>query len=374
MTDPLQNIQLKLKAGQRFSGEDGLELFKSTDILAIGKMAQQVREKLHGRRAFYAVNLHLNPTNICSTRCAFCSFFRDASAPDAYAMTHEEIEKKIREALDRFQINEVHIVGGHNPALGFDHYLEMIRRIRALGPKLFIKAFSATEIDDLAKKAGRSWAEVLRQLKEAGLNGMPGGGAEIFEPSIRNKICPQKISGEEWIQIHRTAHGAGLKTNATMLYGHFETPEHRVAHLLKLRELQDETKGFLAFVPLPFRNPGRLPKSTLGAGTESGSGETTGYLGLKVLSISRLLLDNIPHIKVHGAATGLKFVQAALSFGIDDAGGTNLYEKVMHEAGSRAPEGLSSDDLVRCIKDAGYEPCRVDSSYQFHEIQGVSLQ
>lgn len=373
MTDPLQNIRKKIVSGERLDLRDGLKLFQSNDILSIGRMAQELREKLHGRHAFYAVNLHLNPTNICSTRCAFCSFSRDASAPDAYAMTHEEIEKKIREALDRFQINEVHIVGGHNPALGFDHYLEMIRRIRALGPKLFIKAFSATEIDDLAKKAGLSWGEILHQLKEAGLNGMPGGGAEIFDPSVRAKICPQKISGEEWLQIHRTAHRAGLKTNATMLYGHFESPEHRVAHLLKLRELQDETQGFLAFVPLPFRHPGRLSKLTPGASADSVTEETTGYLDLKVLSISRLLLDNIPHIKVHGAATGLKFVQAALSFGVDDAGGTNLHEKVMREAGSRAPEGLSSDDLDRCIRDAGYEPCRVNSSYQFQETEGVPI-
>ena len=350
MIDPLQDIQKKIASGERLDLRDGLNLFQSSDILSIGKMAQDLREKLHGRRAFYAVNFHLNPTNICAIRCEFCSFSRDASAPDAYAMTHGEIEKKIRKALDRFQINEVHIVGGHNPALGLEYYLEMIRRIRNLGPKLFIKAFSAAEIDDLAKKAGLSWAEILRQFKEAGLNGMPGGGAEIFDPSVRAKICPKKISGDDWLEIHRTAHELSLRTNATMLYGHDEAPEHRVAHLLKLRDLQDETKGFLAFVPLPFQHPDRHR-------------ESTGFLDLKVLSISRLLLDNIPHIKVHGAAAGLKFVQAALSFGVDDAGGTNLHERVMREAGGPESKELSSGDLVRCIKDAGYEPCCVDSSY-----------
>ncbi len=350
----LQDIQQKLKAGERLSLEDGRALFESTDILTIGRMAQDVRERLHGRRAFYAVNLHLNPTNICSTRCEFCAFSRDAGALDAYALTLDEIEKKVRTAVEQFQINEVHIVGGHNPALGFDYYLEMLRRLRRIDSKIFIKAFSAPEIDDMAKRAGISWEEVLTQLKGAGLSGMPGGGAEIFDPEVRAKLCPGKISGEEWLGVHRTAHGLGIKTNATLLYGHIETAVHRVAHLLKLRDLQDETGGFSAFVPLAYHPQNNALK---------GARETTGFLDLKMISISRLLLDNIPHIKAHGSATNLKFIQAALSFGADDMGGTNLQERVMHEAGSRSPEGLGAADLVRCIRDAGYTPCRVDSSY-----------
>lgn len=331
-----------------------MALFKSTDLLAVGRMAHEVRERMHGRRAFYAVNLHLNPTNICSSRCEFCAFSRDTGAPDAYALTLDEIEEKVREAVRRYCINEVHIVGGHNPALGFDYYLEMLRRIRRISEEIFIKAFSAPEIDFMAKCSGLSWAEVLHRLKEAGLDGMPGGGAEIFDPGVRAQICPKKISGEEWLRIHRAAHGAGIQTNATMLYGHIETDVQRVAHLLKLRELQDETHGFNAFVPLAY-NPGN--------NALKGAKETSGFLDLKVLSISRLLLDNIPHIKAHGSATDLKFVQAALSFGADDMGGANLHEKVLREAGSRASEGLSSDDLIRCIRDAGFEPCLVDSSY-----------
>ncbi len=338
----------------RLSFDDGLALFGSTDILAIGRMAQDVRERLHGRRAFYAVNLHLNPTNICSTRCEFCAFSRDAGDPDAYALTLDEIEEKVREAIAKSKINEVHIVGGHNPALGLDHYLEMMRRIRRLDGKIFIKAFSAPEIDNMAKGSGLSWEEVLRRFKEAGLNGMPGGGAEIFDPEVRRKLCPDKISAEEWLGVHRTAHGLGLKTNATLLYGHIETAAQRVTHLLKLRDLQDETGGFSAFVPLAYHTQNNALK---------GVRETTGFLDLKMISISRLLLDNIPHIKAHGSATDLKFVQVALSFGADDMGGTNLQERVMREAGGRSPEGLSSADLVRCVKDAGYEPCLVDSSY-----------
>jgi aminodeoxyfutalosine synthase len=410
MDDPrnsFREIQLEVSRQERLSFEDGLKLFQSSDILSIGRMAHEVRERMHGRRAFYAVNLHINPTNICSTRCEFCAFSRDADAPDAYALTLDEIEQRVREAVDRHQINEVHIVGGHNPALGLDYYLEMLRRIRKIKSgepflaqrathnaqrirleplrcalpvercareKIFIKAFSAPEIDFMAKRSGLSWAEVLRRLKESGLDGMPGGGAEIFDPGVRAKICPKKITGEEWLEIHRTAHGLGIKTNATMLYGHVETDEQRVAHLLKLRELQDETHGFSAFVPLAYQNlhGEQTPSETPGVGIRATQGVkrvreplsiTSGYLDLKMLSISRLLLDNVPHIKAHGSATDLKFVQAALSFGADDMGGTNLHEKVMREAGSRAPQGLSSEDLVRCIRDAGFESCLVNSAY-----------
>lgn len=354
LQSPLKDIYQKVQDQERLSFEEGVRLFKSTDILTLGRMADEIRRRLHDRRAFYAVNLHINPTNICSTRCDFCAFSRDAGAPDAYALTLDEVEQKVREAINRFQINEVHIVGGHNPALGLDYYLEMMRRIRRISHEVFIKAFSAPEIDFMAQRSELSWNEVLHRFKDAGLNGMPGGGAEIFDPAVRARTCPKKISGETWLGIHRAAHGTGLLTNATMLYGHVETDEQRVAHLLKLRELQDETHGFCAFVPLAY-NPQH--------NSLKGIHETSGFLDLKILSISRLLLDNIPHIKAHGSATDLKFAQVALSFGADDFGGTNLHEKVLREAGSRAPEGLSSEDLIRCIMDAGFEPRLVNSSY-----------
>lgn len=350
----LKDVFQKTQDQERLSFEDGVRLFKSTDILAIGRMAHQVRERMHGRHAFYARNLHLNPTNICSAHCEFCAFSRDAGAPGAYTLTLDEIEQKVRDAVDHWGINEVHIVGGHNPALEFDYYLEMIRRIRQLSEEIFIKAFSAPEIDFMAKQSGFSCTEVLRRLKEAGLNSMPGGGAEIFDPEVRAKLCPRKISGEIWIEIHRIAHQTGIPTNATMLYGHIETDEQRVSHLLKLRELQDETHGFYAFVPFAYQ-----PENNGLRGVELASG----FFDLKVLSISRLLLDNIPHVKVYGSATDLKFVQVALSFGADDMGGTNLQEKVMREAGSHAFEGVHSDDLIRCATDAGFEPCLVDSAY-----------
>lgn len=358
MGDPqgiLQEIQLKIARQERLSFSDGVALFESPDLLAIGAMAHAVRQRLHGFRAFYALNLHLNPTNICTTRCEFCAFSRDAGDLDAYALTLDEIEARVKRAVAE-GINEVHLVGGHNPELGLEYYLEMIRRIRAIqgAASLFMKAFSAPEIDFMSRRSGLPWTEVLQRLKEAGLDGMPGGGAEIFDAEVRRKLCPDKISAEEWLGVHRVAHGLGIRTNATLLYGHIETAEQRVAHLLKLRELQDETGGFLAFVPLAFN-----PRNSALKGVQ----ETSGFLDLKMLSISRILLDNIPHIKAHGSATDLKFVQTALSFGADDVGGTNLQERVMREAGSRAPQGLSSEDLVRCIKAAGFQPCLVTSSY-----------
>ncbi len=362
MPQAFQNIRRKILSSERLTFEDGIELFRSTDILSIGALAQQARESMHGRRVFYASNLHLNYTNICTTRCEFCAFSRDAGAPDAYALALEEIESRVREAVEQHGINEVHIVGGHNPALGLDYYVAMIERIRRVGPSLFIKAFSATEIEDLARRSGLTVTAVLETLKRAGLDGLPGGGAEIFDPPMRQKICPEKISGETWLEVHRTAHRLGLKSNATMLYGHGETDEARVAHLLKLRELQDETRGFSAFVPLAcIGSQAFLSSKSLKSGADL---FTSGYLDLKILSISRLLLDNIPHIKIHWIATGLKFAQAALSFGADDLGGTNLGENVMRAAGSRSPRDLSSEDLVRCIRSAGFEPCFVDSSYQ----------
>ena len=354
-SSPFRRIHRKVTSQERLDLKDGLELFRSSDILSIGALAQLVRERMHGRRVFFAVNLHLNYTNICTTRCKFCAFSCDADAPDAYTLELEEIESRVREAMKHREINEVHIVGGHNPALKLDYYVAILEKIRGVSASLFIKAFSAPEIEDLARRSGLTVAAVLETLKRAGLDSLPGGGAEIFDPRTRQRICPEKISGETWLEVHRTAHRLGLKSNATMLYGHGETDEARIAHLLQLRGLQDETRGFSAFVPLAY-NPGNDPLLE--------AQETSGFLDLKVLSISRLILDNIPHIKVHWAATDLKLAQAAFSFGADDCGGTNLGENVMHAAGSRSPRDLSSGNLVRCIRDAGFEPCFVDSSYQ----------
>lgn len=351
-----QDIYEKIQAGNRLTLEDGVRLYKTNDLATLGALAQTVRARINGNRVFYSINLHMNHTNVCTLRCLFCAFSRRPEEEGGYTFTPEEIQQKVKDAMAKWQINEVHIVGGHNPDLMMDYYIKTFKLIREVSPTIYIKALTAPEIDDLSNRCGITPFEVLRQLKEAGLDGMPGGGAEIFSPKTRKKICHEKISAETWLGIHETAHGLGLRTNATMLYGHIETDEDRVDHVLRLRELQDKTKGFYSFIPLAY-NAENTPMKKLG--------EAGGYLDLKVYAISRLLFDNIPHIKAHWITTGLKMGQVALSFGVDDLGGTNLNEKIVHDAGSETPVDLSRQELEELIKYAGYEPCLVDSSYQY---------
>lgn len=352
----LADIHEKVTAGERLSFEDGVRLYKSNDLAALGGLAQIARRRINENRVYFSVNLHINHTNVCTLRCLFCAFSRRPGQEGGYTFTPEEIQNKVREAIEKWQINEVHIVGGHNPDLKMDYYIRTLELIREVSPAIYIKALTAPEIDDLAVRCGLSYQEVLNQLKEAGLDGMPGGGAEIFHPRTRMKICKEKISADTWLEIHRLAHQAGLRTNATMLYGHIESDEDRVDHVLRLREVQDETQGFYSFIPLAY-NAENTPMQKLG--------EAGGFLDLKVYAVSRLLFDNIPHIKAHWITTGLKLAQVALSFGIDDLGGTNLNEKIVHDAGSETPVDLSRQELEHLIRTAGYEPCLVDSSYQY---------
>ena len=353
---PLSGIHEKITAGERLSFEDGVRLYRSNDLAALGELAQMVRRRLNGDRVYFSVNLHMNHTNVCTLRCLFCAFARRPGEDGGYTFSPAEIQTKVREAIEKWQINEVHIVGGHNPDLGMDYYVDMLLKIREVSPSIYIKALTAPEIDDLANRSGISYRDVLVQLKEVGLDGMPGGGAEIFHPQTRKRICKDKIDADTWLGIHKIAHGLGLRTNATMLYGHIETDEDRVDHVLRLREVQDETKGFYSFIPLSY-NAENTPMGKIG--------EAGGFLDLKVYAVSRLLFDNIPHLKAHWITTGLKMGQVALSFGIDDLGGTNLNEKIVHDAGSETPVDLSRQDLEHLINSAGYEPCLVDSSYQY---------
>ena len=352
----LKDIYEKVEAGTRLDFEDGLRLYQTQDLAALGTLAQIVRRRLNANRVFYSVNLHMNHTNVCTLRCLFCAFARRPGEEGGYTFSPQEIQDKVREAIETWNINEVHIVGGHNPDLGMDYYLQMLRLIREVSPGIYIKALTAPEIDDLANRGDLSYRDVLLQLREAGLDGMPGGGAEIFAPRTRQKICKDKINADTWLEIHRIAHELGLRTNATMLYGHIESDEDRVDHVLRLRSLQDETRGFYSFIPLSY-NAENTPMGKLG--------EAGGFLDLKVYAVSRLLFDNIAHIKAHWITTGLKMGQVALSFGVDDLGGTNLNEKIVHEAGSETPTDLSRQDLEHLIRSAGYEPCLVDSSYQY---------
>ncbi len=354
----LQDIAEKVQAGERLSFEEGVRLYRTPDLHALGFLAQTVRQRLNGRNVYYSVNLHLNHTNICSISCMFCSFSRKPGEADGYAFTLDEIEAKVRSAVEKWNINEVHIVGGHHPDLNMDYYIGMFQRIRTAFPHLYIKALTAPEIDDLAVRCKLSNEEVLKQLMAAGLDGMPGGGAEIFAEKTRQKICREKITATEWLSIHEKAHQLGLRTNCTMLYGHIESNEDRVDHVLRLRKLQDQTHGFQSFILLSYQaENNRLAKL----------GEPGGLLDLRALAVSRLLFDNVPHIKAHWTTTNLKFAQVALSFGCDDLGGLNLNEKIMHDAGSATPLDLSKSEMERLIRDAGYEPCIVDSSYETAE-------
>ena len=352
----LADIQEKIESGVRLSFEDGARLYQSNDLATLGYLASIVRRRLAGNRVFYSVNLHLNHTNVCTARCLFCAFARRPGEAGGYTFSLDEIQAHVREAIEKWHINEVHIVGGHNPELGLDYYVGMVKKIREAAPDLYIKALTAAEIQDIADREGIPTREVLVALKEAGLDGMPGGGAEIFAERVRRKVCPDKVTADQWLQIHREAHGLGLRTNCTMLYGHIETPEERVDHVLRLRELQDETHGFYSFIPLAY-NAENTPMGKIG--------EPGGFTDLKVLAVSRLLFDNIPHLKGHWVTHGIKMAQVALSFGVDDLGGTNLNEKIIHDAGSETPTDLSESDLQHFIREAGYEPTLVDSSYQF---------
>ena len=353
---PLSDIREKVETGERLSFEDGLRLYQTSDLTSLGQLATIVRRRLNGTRVFYSVNLHLNHTNVCTARCLFCAFARRPGEAGGYTFSLDEIQAKVRAAIEKWHINEVHIVGGHNPELGLDYYIGMIKTIRKAAPEIYIKALTAAEIQDIALREKISTREVLIALKDAGLDGMPGGGAEIFAGRVRKKVCPDKVTADEWLAIHRIAHELGLRTNATMLYGHIETIEERVDHVIRLRELQDETKGFYSFIPLAY-NAENTPMGKIG--------EPGGLTDLKVYAVSRLLFDNVPHLKGHWITNGLKMAQVALSFGVDDLGGTNLNEKIIHDAGSETPTDLSESDLQHLIRSAGYEPVLVDSSYQY---------
>lgn len=343
----------KVMAQERLDFEDGLSLYRSTDLLGVGYLANIVRERHHGNKAYYIINQHLNYSNVCINGCKFCAFGKEAGHPLAYEMSQEEILAKIRERLDE-PVTEIHIVGGLHPDLPFSYYLDMLRGIKALRPTVHLQAFTAVEIHHLAGIAGLDIAETLTALREAGLGSLPGGGAEVFSPRIRQSLCAKKLSPEGWLEVCQTAHRLGLNTNATMLYGHHETLEERVQHLMRLREAQDETGGFLTFIPLAFHAANtELPDLP----------ETTGFDDLKNLAVARLMLDNFPHIKAFWIMVGPKIAQLALSFGADDIDGTVIEERITHMAGAQTAQGLTRAELHHLIREAGREPVERDTLY-----------
>jgi aminodeoxyfutalosine synthase len=349
----LIDIYEKVRAEKSLSFADGVKLYNSHDLLSLGFLANIARERKNGNRAYFIRNQHINYTNICVNRCKFCAFSKDRGDPGAYEMTVEEIGEKVRENLSQ-PVSEVHIVGGLNPKFPYSYYLEMLRTIKKIRPLIHIQAFTAVEIAFIAEMGKKSIEDTLNDLKGAGLGSLPGGGAEVFSPRIRQELCPKKLDPESWIEVAKTAHRMGIPGNATMLYGHLETKDELVEHLIKLREAQAESRGFLAFIPLAF-HPQNTGLDHLPA--------TTGFDDLKNLAISRLILDNFPHIKAFWIMITPKVSQVSLAFGVDDIDGTVTEEKITHSAGAATPQSLTLKELVGMIKKAGKQPVERDTLY-----------
>jgi len=353
----IEQIQKKVFSNKRLTRKDGIELFRSNDILSLGRMASHVARKKNGDNAYFVRNMHINPTNICVNRCKFCAFSKTKGEPGAYEMTLQDILNKARGANKK--IREFHIVSGLHPDLPYEWYLGMLRALKQEFPKVHLKSFTAVEIDYLSRISGLSLKNTLQKLKEAGLGSMPGGGAEIFDPTVRNTLCAEKITGKRWLEVIKTAHCAGLKTNATMLYGHIETYEHRIDHLIKLRELQDKTNGFQAFIPLSFQPQNSQIKKSV---------YTTGFDDLKTLAVSRLMLDNFDHIKAYWVMLGEKIAQVSLSFGVDDLDGTVVDERIAKAAGGTTDGSMTKDEIVYLIKQADRIPVERDTVYNVIKV------
>src|SRR3954468_22584166 len=347
-------VRDRVMAGERLNQQDGLTLYGTGDILAVGWLANQVRERLHGDRAYFNVNRHLNPTNVCVAACRLCAFGRKKDTPGAYTMALEEAFETAASGYTE-AVTEFHIVGGLHPDLPFQYFLDLISGLKQRFPQVHLKAFTMVEIAFLAKRAKLTIAQALEQLKLAGVDSLPGGGAEIFNDRVRRVICDHKIDGDQWLDVARSVHEIGLKSNCTMLYGHVENEEDRVDHLVRLRDLQDQTHGFQTFIPLAF-HPDNTPLQHLP--------KTTGMLDIKQIAIGRLMLDNIPHIKAYWQMLTPKIAQVSLRFGADDLDGTVIEEKIYHDAGATTPQGMRRQELVRLIREAGREPIERDTMYR----------
>jgi len=353
--DPrLEPIAAKVLAGQRLDAADGLALYRTPDLLALGWLANHVREQRHGNVCYFNVNRHINPTNVCVAHCKLCAFGRDPNAPGAYTFALEEIWQRAEQGV-REGATEFHMVGGLHPDLPFQYFLDMMRGLKQRFPGVHLKDFTMVEVGYFSRISKLSIRDTLLALKDAGVDSLPGGGAEIFNPRVRKIICDHKVSGQQWLNIARTAHQIGLPSNATMLYGHIETDEERVEHLLLLRNLQDETSGFVAFIPLAFHpeNTGlsHLPKPS-------------GFTDLKMIAVSRLLLDNFDHIKAYWIMLTPRIAQIALRFGADDLDGTVVEEKIYHDAGATTDQFTPRAQLERLIREAGRIPVERDTLYR----------
>jgi aminodeoxyfutalosine synthase len=352
--DPrLEPIAAKVLAGQRLDFADGLTLYGSSDVLAVGWLANHVRERMHGDITYFNVNRHINPTNVCVAACKLCAFGRKKGDPLGYTMALEEAYATAASGYSE-AVTEFHIVGGLHPDLPLEYFLDLVHGLKVRFPKVHIKAFTMVEVAFFARRAKLTIEQTLIKLRDAGVDSMPGGGAEIFAPRVRSIICDHKIDGSEWLETARLAHKLGFRSNATMLYGHIENDEDRVDHLLKLRDLQDETGGFQTFIPLAF-HPENTPLDHLPV--------TTGLTDIRQIAVSRLLLDNFAHIKAYWQMLTPKIAQIALRFGADDLDGTVIEEKIYHDAGATTPQGMTRKELCRLITEAGRVPVERDTLY-----------
>lgn len=354
MDKKMLEIQEKVKDNIRLSREDGLYLYNSGDLLDLGELARWKKFQVSDRNVFFNVNRHINLTNICVSRCKFCAFGVDENGKGGpYLMSVDEAFDYGAAAVD-YGITEFHIVSALHPHMPFDYYIDVVRRLHAAYPDIHIQAFTAVEIFYFSQISGLSIREVLSALKAVGLGSMPGGGAEVFNDDIRQKLCPRKAMSDEWLEVHRIAHELGIKTNCTMLFGHIETIEDRINHFIRLRNLEDEAPGFQSFIPLPF-----LPENT----SLSHISRTSAIDDLKTIAISRLMLDNIDHIKAFWIMLGLPVAQISLDFGADDIDGTVVEERIMHAAGAETEKGISKEKIIKLIKESGYIPTERDTLY-----------
>jgi aminodeoxyfutalosine synthase len=353
----LSEVRAKVEAGERLSFDDGLFLDRHADLFTLGELANLVRERKNGNLAFYNVNTHLNPTNVCVYRCVFCAFRADLKSPKGYVMSDEQVLGRAAEA-ERRGATELHIVGGLHHQLPYEWYLNVVRIIHDAHPRLHLKAYTAVEWDWFSRLTNRPTRDILAEFKDAGLGSLPGGGAEIFHPEVRDRICEHKADADAWLRIHREAHELGLRSNATMLYGHIEEARHRIDHLIRLRQLQDETGGFQTLIPLAFH-----PDNTK-LGADLHIQKASGVMDLRTMAVSRLMLDNFPHIKAYWVMLGIKIAQLALSFGADDIDGTVVHEKIYHDAGSDSPQEVTVAELRRLIEEAGRVPVERDTLYR----------
>ncbi len=350
----LQDIYEKVESGARLTFDDGVRLFRSRELMAVGALANRVRERKNGRAAYFVRNMHLNPTNVCTVDCKFCGFYRPyAEKERGWSWTLERCLDEVRANLSD-AITEVHIVGGHNPDYPYAFYLDLVRGIHGLREGLHVKAFTCAEYDFFARRFKKPLDAVFEDFKAAGVNSLPGGGAEVLVERVRQEIYRKKISAERWLEVARTAHAHGLRSNATLLYGHVETLEERVEHLCRLRALQDETGGFMCFIPLAFH-----PENTELAHLPG----PTGFDDLMTIAVSRLMLDNFDHVKAYWIMISPRIAQVGLTMGADDIDGTVVEEKIVHMAGAKTPVGLTVPALCRLIRDVGREPIQRDSVY-----------